>query len=198
MKLLYSPSSPYSAKVVMAASYLGIPLDLIQVATADEPSLLTDANPLGKIPTLIPDAGEAIFDSRAIMHFLDRDSGRKLYPRKDSKRTEAEVLEALCDGIMDSLVAIVYERRFRPEDKVHQPAIDKQWRKVTRGLDWLDANLPKTGKTLHGGHFSMAAMIGYLLLRFPGQWEDGRVALAAWTGKFSKRFPAFHDLKPRA
>ncbi|MDI6837280.1 MAG: glutathione S-transferase, partial [Rhizobiaceae bacterium] len=87
----------------------------------------------------------------------------------------------------DCLLAIVYERRQRPEERVHQPYIDRQWQKVSRGLDYLDANLPKTGKSLHGGHFSLAALIGYLMLRFPGEWEDGRTALAAWPQKFEKR-----------
>lgn len=196
MKLLYATASPYSSKVRMAALYLGIEIEGVKVATSDEPALLLDANPLGKIPTLVLDEETSIFDSRAIMHFLDRESGRKLYPRKDGKRTEAEVLEALCDGIADALLAIVYEKRLRPAEKVHQPEIDRQWRKVTRGLDWLNANMPKTGKSLHGGHFSLAALIGYLMLRFPGEWEDGRVALAAWPSKFAKRFPEFHALKP--
>ncbi|MCL6706792.1 glutathione S-transferase [Pseudomonas sp. R2.Fl] len=198
MKLLYAPASPYSAKVRMAASHLGIEIEAVKVSTSDEPALLIAANPLGKIPTLVVDEDTAIFDSRAIMHFLDRESGRKLYPRKDRKRTEAEVLEALCDGITDCLLAIVYERRHRPEEKVHQPEIDRQWRKVTRGLDRLNADMPKTGKSLHGGHFSLAGLIGYLMLRFPGEWEDGRVALTAWPSKFAKRFPEFHALKPQA
>ena len=198
MKLLYSSASPYSAKVRMAARYLDIDLEAAVVATSEEPHLLTDANPLGKIPTLILKDGTAVYDSRGITHFLHRKSGGKLYPRKDEKRTQAEVLEALCDGITDSLLAIVYENRFRPEEKVHQPIIDLHWRKVTRGLDHLDANLPKTGKSLHAGHFALAALIGYLMLRFPGRWEEGRAALAAWPAKFEKRFPDYPALKPQA
>lgn len=197
MKLLFSTTSPYSSKVRMAARYLGIDFEEIIVDTNDDPPVLINANPLGKIPTLVTDEGDAIFDSRAIMHYLHRLSGKGLYPKKDEKRTEAELLEALCDGINDSLLAIVYERRFRPEEMVHQPAIDKQWQKVVRGLDWLEANMPKTGKSLHGGHFAMAALLSYLMLRFPGQWENGRVALAAWPAKFAKRFPEFHDLKSK-
>lgn len=198
MQLLYSSTSPYSAKVRMAARHLGIDLEAIAVDTAAAPALLIDANPLGKIPTLLRDRESPIFDSRAIMQFLHRESGKRLYPHKDRKRTEAEVLEALCDGITDCLIAIVYERRFRPEDKIHQPAIDKQWGKVQRSLDHLDKHMPKTGKSLHGGHFAMAAMIGYLMLRFTGEWEDGRTELAEWPAKFAKRFDGWSELKPQA
>lgn len=198
MRLLYSPSSPYSSKVRMAAAHLGLKLDAEKVDTSAQPDLLTGRNPLGKIPTLITDEDEAVFDSRAIMQYLNRLSGKKLYPRKDGKRTEAEVLEALCDGITDSLLLIVYERRFRPPELVYQPAIDKQWDKVTRGLDYLNRHMPKTGKTLHGGHFALAAMLGYLMLRFPGQWEDGRTALTAWPHKFAKRFEGYGEMRPRS
>lgn len=198
MKLLCSSTSPYSSKVRMALRYLDIEAEVVRVATSEDPPELIDNNPLGKIPTLLSDHDGPIFDSVAIMHYLNRRSEGGLYPRKNRKRTEAEVLEALCDGITDCLVAIVYERRQRPEERVHQPYIDRQWQKVSRGLDHLNAHLPKTGKSLHGGHFSLAALIGYLMLRFPGEWEDGRTALAAWPQKFEKRFEGYAELKPQA
>lgn len=198
MKLLYSPASPYSAKVRMAARHLGIEIEQVKTDTNTAPPELLESNPLGKIPVLIRDGEAPIYDSVAIMHYLDRLSGGKLYPKKDDKRTQAEVLEALCDGIMDSLLAIIYERRFHPEEKIHQPWIDRQWDKVVRGLDYLEANLPKTGKKLHGGHFALAAMIGYLDLRFNGQWAEGRPELASWPDTFAKRFTHYAEMKSAA
>jgi glutathione S-transferase len=198
MQLLYSPASPYSAKVRMAARHLEIELKEVKTDTGAAPPSLTENNPLGKIPVLLRDGETPIYDSVAIMHFLDRKSGGKLYPSKDEKRTEAEVLEALCDGLLDCLLAIVYERRFRDEDKIHQPWIDKQWTKVVRGLDYLEKNLPKTGKKLHGGHFALAALIGYLDLRFNGQWAEGRPELASWPDIFAKRFTHYAEMKAPA
>ncbi|KPF41970.1 glutathione S-transferase family protein [Rhizobium sp. G187] len=198
MKLLFAPASPYSSKVRMAARHLGIDLEEIRVNTADNPPELVDNNPLGKIPTLITDEGQAIFDSRAIMQYLHRLSDKGLYPKKDEKRTEADVLEALADGICDCLLAIVYEKRFRPPELVSQDVIDRQWAKINRGLDHLDRNLPKLGKKLNGGHFALAAMLGYLMLRFPGEWENGRTALTEWPAKFVKRFEPYPALRPKA
>ncbi|KQW30969.1 glutathione S-transferase [Rhizobium sp. Root274] len=198
MKLLFAPASPYSSKVRMAARYLGIALEDVRVNTADDPSELVEKNPLGKIPTLITDKGEAIFDSRAIMHFLHRTAEKRLYPKDKAKRTEAEVLEALCDGISDCLLAIVYERRYRPPELVSQDVIDRQWAKINRSLDYLDKTLPKTGKKLHGGHFALAATLGYLMLRFPGEWENGRAALAEWPAIFAKQFEPYPALRPKA
>ncbi len=197
MKILYSPTSPYSAKVRMAAHSLGLAPESLRVKTDEDPSELTDQNPLGKIPVLITDEDVAVFDSRAILQYLDRVSGRKLFPKGARKRTEAEVLEALADGITDCLLAIVYEKRMRPEEKLHQPWIDRQWSKVARGLAMLEANPPKLGKGLHGGHFALAALLGYLTLRFSGQWEEQHPKLIKWTSKFESRFPDYPYLKPQ-
>ena len=198
MKILHSPASPYSVKVRMAARHLGLDVTEEKTDTNAAPPELIDNNPLGKIPVLIRKNEPPVYDSVAIMHYLDRLSGGKLYPKKNGKRTEAEILEALCDGIMDCLLAIVYERRSRPEDRVHQPWIDKQWKKAVKGLDHLNANLPKTGKKLHGGHFALAALIGYLDLRFAGEWAEGHEALAQWPETFGKRFEAYKDMRAAA
>lgn len=195
MKVLYAPASPYSAKVRMAARHCGIDFESVKTDTGAEAPDLVDNNPLGKIPTLITEDGSAVYDSRAIMQYLDRMSGKKLYPRNAAKRTEAEVLEALCDGICDALLLMIYERRFRPEEKVHQDWLDRQWRKVERGLDQLNANLPRTNKSLHGGHFALAALVSYLTLRFDGKWERGRAKLKNWPAKFEKFFPDYSALK---
>jgi len=197
MRLLCSSTSPFSSKVRMAARHLGIKLEEIHVDTNAGPALLVDNNPLGKIPTLLTDDGDAIFDSRAIMHDFDRREGG-LYPSKKGKRTEVEVLEALCDGTMECLLSIVYERRFREVERQHQPWIDRQWTKATRALAHLDAEPPKIGKRLHAGHFALAALVGYLQLRFEGQWEADHAGLIDWADKFEKHFPDYHAMKPRA
>ena len=198
MKLLCSPTSPFSSKVRMAARYLELDITEIRVDTNAGPAILVDNNPLGKIPTLLTSDGEAIFDSRAITHYLGRMKGKRLYPTKDRKRTEAEILEALCDGTCDCLLSIVYERRFRTEEKIFQPWIDRQWTKAKRTLDQLSAEVPKIGRKLHGGHFAMAAMLGYLQLRFAGEWEDDHSDLIGWLRTFEKKFPDFQALKPQA
>jgi glutathione S-transferase len=197
MKLLCSPTSPFSSKVRMAARHLGLEVTEIRVDTNVGPAILVDNNPLGKIPTLLTDDGTSVFDSIAIMHYFDRLTKGALYPSKKGKRTDSEVLEALCDGVCDCLLAIVYERRFRDEEKVHQPWIDRQWKKVETALNYLAANAPKIGKKLHGGHFALAATIGYLDLRFKGQWEEDHAELTGWLREFKKAFDGYEQLKPQ-
>lgn len=66
----------------MAARHLGIDITNVAVDTNAEPATLVDNNPLGKIPVLLLDDGGSVYDSVAIMHYLDRLSGGKLYPKR--------------------------------------------------------------------------------------------------------------------
>nr|WP_281378112.1 glutathione S-transferase [Martelella radicis] len=194
--MLYATASPFSAKVVMAAHHLGLDIDLEPVDTVKPPEALLAANPLGKIPTLVTDDGLTLYDSRTIMHYLDRlADDKRLYPHKLEKRAAVERMEALCDGICDAVVLVVYEKRYRTPETWHQPWVDRQWDKIRRGLDYLDENPPQLKKKLNAGHFALGGLIGYLMLRFPGEWEEHRVRLARWPSAFEEAFPAFRTLK---
>ena len=195
-KILISPTSPYSAKVRMAARYAGFAFESVAVDTTAEPAQLISSNPLGKIPVLITDDGEAVFDSRAITQYVNRETRNALFPRNAAKRLEAERLEALADGICDCLLAHVYERRSRPEEKVHQDWLDKQWAKAIRALDTLNANPPKLPKKITVGQIALRACLGYLALRFPGKWERGRAKLVRWAKRFDEKFPELVEFVP--
>lgn len=195
-KILCSPSSPYSAKVRMSAACAGIPFETVTVDTAVDPADLLAANPLGKIPALVTDDGEAIFDSRAITQYLNRVSRNALFPTALGKRTEAERLEALADGIADCALAHVYERRYHPEEKVHQPWLDRQWSKVERALDHLNATPPRLGGKANAGQIALRAVLAYLDLRFAGKWERGRARLRRWAARFDEKFPELKPLLP--
>jgi len=194
--LLYAPTSPYSAKVRMAAAAAGIPLDARIVDTSADPEQLVSANPLGKIPTLVLDDGSAVFDSRAITQYMNRQSNCRLFPRNPARRTRTERLEALADGMADCAVAHVMERRVRPGEKVHQPWLDRQWTKIARALDHVEVNLPRLGKHADAGQIALRATLGYLSLRFPGQWEKGRSRTRRWAERFDERFPELKGLLP--
>jgi glutathione S-transferase len=187
-KLLYAPASPYSAKVRMAAAHAGIPLEAIKIDTSTTPTELLQANPLGKIPVLLTEDGLSIYDSRAITQYINR-AGGNLFPRNAEKRTAAEMLEALADGICDCLLAHVYERRSRPEEKVHGPWLEKQWSKVVRALDHLNGQPPKLTGKLHAGQIALRSCLAYIDLRFPGSWQPGRTKLKRWAKKFDEKFP---------
>jgi len=197
IRLFYAAPSPYSAKVRMAAAHAGIALEPVKTDTSEPSAEFLRANPLGKIPVLVLEDGTSVYDSATIVQYLNRASKNALYPRNPAKRTEAETLEALADGICDCLLAHVYERRSRPEEKVHQPWLDKQWAKATRALDALNAAPPKLPSRITAGQIALRAAIGYLQLRFDGKWEKGRSRLVRWAKRFDEKFPELARLVPQ-
>jgi glutathione S-transferase len=195
-QILFSPASPFAAKARMIAAHAGYAFEPVLVKTDEMPANLIAANPLGKIPALVTDEGKGIFDSKVITQYLNRVSGGKVLPKNAGKRLEAEMLESLADGIADCAVACIYEKRQRPQEKYHQPWVDKQWGKVTRGLDFLEGSAPKLPAKIHAGHLALAATLAYLNLRFP-EWSKGRPKLRNWLKKFAAKHLELAKLLPQ-
>ena len=199
MKLLYAAPSPYSSKVRMAARFLGLDIEVVPTRTGQDADALNAANPLGKIPCLILDDGTALFDSRAIMQELNRIERNRLFPSARDKRRAAERLEALADGMCDAMLLMVYEGRYRPEEKRHDEWVEMQWGKVTRALDWLEANPVRVSPRLTGGQFALAAALGYADLRHAERdWTRGRPKTKRFLARFAEQFDGWEELRPQA
>jgi glutathione S-transferase len=193
--LLCSPASPYSSKVRIAALACGFPLEEKFVSTVDEPIFLLEANPLGKIPTLLLGDGKALFDSSVIVRYLDQQAGGLFGSNNETLIANAQ-LEALGDGINDAALAIIYEKRFRPIEAIYQPWLEKQWRKIKRALTSLDGCLPPLEKSPGIGAISLRVALAYLSLRFCGEWEQGHSNLINWAKAFDEAFPALSSALP--
>ena|SRR6476620_4387468 len=193
LTLRSSPASPFGRKVKIAAAVLGLS-DRIEVVAADtnDPSdSLRQQNPLGKIPTLVLESGETLFDSRVIVEYLDwLAGGGRLFPAAEARFAVLRE-QALCDGIMDAALLQVYEGRYRSADRQEKGWLDLQAGKVTRGLDDAEAHLSERGQPLHAGRIALACALGYLDLRFQGRWRTSYPKLVAWLDDFSARVPAF-------
>ena len=103
MKLIGSLTSPYVRKVrvVMAEKKLDYQFVLDDVWAPG--TVIAESNPLGKVPCLVMEAGEAIFDSRVIVEYLDTLSPvGKLIPSQSRERVEVKTWEALADGVSDA------------------------------------------------------------------------------------------------
>ncbi|MEL7272839.1 MAG: glutathione S-transferase N-terminal domain-containing protein [Pseudomonadota bacterium] len=197
--ILYGATpSPFVAKAAMAALHGGVAITIKPVNVGAGDPELDALNPLSKIPCLKLDDGRAIYDSRAITRFLDRESGGKLYPTDHDTATVVETMEALCDGICDCGLSYVYENRMRPPEKVSQDWLDRQLGKILRGLDALNANPPAMGAAMKMDAIACAATLGYMDLRFEGMWRDGRDGLVQWLADFEANHADLAALKPSA
>lgn len=197
MKLRSSPPSPFGRKVKIAAKLLGV-YDQLTVENGDtkDPSdSLRQQNPLGKIPILILDDGETIYDSRVIIDYLDEIAEKSVIPATGAARRQAQTLQSLADGITDASILIVYESRLRPENERSQGWVDYQSEKVERAMTWLEDNCPSMEDGINVGHIALACALGYRDLRFSSDWRDGHPKLASWLADFEAKVPAFEQTK---
>ena len=177
MKLMSNPLSPYGRKVKLTMAMKGLTDRIEIVATDTNPGdnvALNTANPLGKIPCLVIDGGTAIFDSNVICEYLDSLAPTPvLFPKSGAERFKTLVLGSLADGILDAALLLVYEKRFRPEEKWHAPWQQRQQAKIDRALDELEKAPPAWGASPDYGHLTLAAALGYLDFRHEGKWRAG-------------------------
>lgn len=199
MKLLSSPMSPYVRKVRMTASMKGLD-DRIEHRPADTNAgddALNKLNPLGKIPCLITDQGDALFDSHVICEYLDSLTPTPvLFPKSGPERWRTLTLGGLGDGILDAALLLVYEGRFRPENMKVQAWVDRQQNKVDRALAQLEAAPPAWSGNPDYGHMTLAAALGYLDFRHGGKWRAGHPKLVKWLDSFAAAVPAFEATRP--
>jgi glutathione S-transferase len=201
MQLLSHPFSPYGRKVKVAMAMKGV-ADRIQVIQVDTNPLenpdIIRANPLGKIPALVVEGDAAIFDSHVICEYLDSLApSPMLFPKSGVERMRTLTLSALADGIMDAALLLVYEKRFRPEEKWHAPWMARQQGKIDRAVDLLERQPPIWKESPDYGHLTLACALGYLDFRHDGKWRAGHPGLVVWLDAFSETVPAFEATRPR-
>jgi glutathione S-transferase len=195
-----SPASPFARKVRMAILHLGL-ADKVEIVAADTTNpddLVRQDNPLGKLPVLVTEQGKAIYDSRVILEYLDhRAGGGIIIPDGWPARLDSLTMHALCDGIMDASLLIVYEARHRPPAIHHQPWLDYQRGKVVRGLAAL-AKTPPDPARFEVGAIAAACALGYLDLRRQVAWRGEFSVLVSWLDAFRASHPEFDATLPPA
>ena len=193
-----SLTSPFGRKARLAAVHLGLDVD-VQPTSANEPgSTLASDNPLGKMPVMILDDGRRVYDSRVILEQLDiMAGGGRILPRDPKARIDALTLQALGDGIMDAGILVVYEGRFRPKDKQHEPWLEMQRGKLKRGLAAL-AQQPPDAKAVTVGTIAVACALGYVDWRKQSDWRNDHPSLVGWLDAFRGATTAFDATLPPA
>jgi glutathione S-transferase len=203
MKLIGSAASPYVRKVrvVLAEKRLEYQFVIEDVWSAD--STISTSNPLGKVPCLIMDGSEAMFDSRVIVEYLDTLSPvGKLIPAQSRERAEVKTWEALADGVMDAGIAWRLEATWphRADSERSQVWMDRQSVKVKDGIAAMSKGLGDkpfcSGIHLSLSDIAVGCALGWLGYRFPEiDWRGSHSNLGRLYDKLMLR-PSFSDTKP--
>ena len=205
MKLIGAVTSPYVRKVriVMAEKKLDYQFVPEDVWSAD--TRIAESNPLGKVPCLVMEGGEAVFDSRVIVEYLDTLSPvGKLIPQPGRERAEVKTWEALADGLLDAAILARLEATWpgRTDAQRSQAWIDRQMAKIDASLQAMSRGLGDkpycSGIHLSLSDIAVGCALGYLDFRFPQiDWRAGHPNLQKLQDKLMGR-QSFIDSRPPA
>ena len=205
MRLYITGPSPYARKILVALRELGLadPVQLIDAAlpqygsfpASRDPHLAAE-NPLGKVPCLVTDSGESLFDSVVIAEYLDTlVSEHALCPAGGDERWRALQRQALADGMLDAGVQMRLEQ-LRPAALRWPLMLEAQREKIERALNTLetDASLPAAPFSI--GVIALVCALDWLEFRdITSDWRAGHPRLARWHEGISQR-PSLISTRP--
>lgn len=203
MKLIGAVTSPYVRKVRIVMAEKKLDYQFIQEDVWKPETNIGASNPLGKVPCLVMEGGEAVFDSRVIVEYLDGLSPvGKLIPPSGRERAEVKTWEALADGVLDAAILARLEATWagRTAEQRSQAWIDRQLSKIHAALRSMSQGLGDK-PFCSGIHFSLSDVavgcaLGYLDFRFPViDWRTNHPNLARLSDKLVQR-QSFIDSKP--
>ena len=191
MKLYFNPASPFVRKVLVVAKECGAAdqLEIEEIAlTPVNPHIpLNSHNPLGKIPALVLDDNQNLYDSRVICEYLDSTYGSKLFPA-GSERWTVLRQQAIADGLCDASVLVRYESFVRPKEKQWSEYVEAQLNKCHRAIALLDQECAEFGERVDIATLSTAIALEYFEFRNPDEvWQQRAPTLAKWLSDFSQR-----------
>ena len=190
MKLLYQTHSPYARKVLVAAHETGLAGQLDVIHHETSPTRRNEAvyavNPLGKVPVLLLDDGEVLFDSGVICEYIDGlHGGPKLIPMHTAGRYGVLRMQALAQGIADAGIAARWDIERRPEALRWPVLVDAYREKIAATCDYLEREIDEGAVDL--GTIALATALSWIEFREVYDFRAGRPRLAAWYERFSSR-----------
>lgn len=199
LRLISATPSPYARKVRIALAEKNIEFELITEVPWNQGAMTEQHNPLAKLPVLLLEDGDSIFDSRFILEYLEL-----IYPQTPllssdvPERLLAKKLEVLADGVCDAVVLVFFERMRGENESAEWTA--RQIHKIEAGVGEL-ARLIDQRQFAVGDKFGLAdiavgSALGYLKVRFKEfDWQTIYPSLAEYSAKLELR-PSFQHTQP--
>jgi glutathione S-transferase len=195
MKLIGSLTSPYVRKVRVVLAEKKLEFQFVEEDVWSKDSTISTANPLSKVPCLIMEGGEAMFDSRVITEYLDTMSPvGKLIPTSGRERAEVKTWEALADGLLDAAITARLEATWtgRTDAQRCSAWIARQMDKIHASLAAMERGLADkpfcSGVHLSLSDVAVGCALGYLDFRFAQlDWRSAHPHLARLHEKLAQR-----------
>ena len=201
MRLLYAPTSPFVRKVMVCAHLSGQAERIEWLDSAAHPvrrdNRIAAHNPLAKVPTLVLDDGESLYDSRVICEYIDSLGSAGIFPPAGPARWKALTRQSMGDGLLDAALLARYELTARPTEMQWPVWRQALLTKVMACLGAIEAIAPElatAGPTI--GEVAIGCGLGYLDFRFPElDWRASHPAATRWYAGFAQ-LPAMQATIP--
>lgn len=193
--------SPFTRRVAITLHHFDIAYEHRPLTAWSQLEEVRRYNPVGRVPSLVLDSGEVLFDSVAILDYIDHlvDPARALVPLRGPDRHEVLRVVACGLGALEKLAAWVYETTMRPSGKVHEPWMKHNEDQTISALTWLDARPGKLWLVLD--RFTQADVTAVTLLDFaqrvnPALVAHGRFPRLEVLSQHCDSLPAFALTRP--
>ena len=193
--------SPYVRRVAL---WLGLQHRSFEhrpiLITGEDFDRLRKINPLGRVPVLVLDDGEALIETASIIDWLeDSAPGNRLLPPSGTERRDAMRVIGFANSLAEKVVALVYERQRRPAE-YHWPEWQSRLEtQIAGALDWLEAATPEEaffgGAEPGGVDAAVLASFDHCWHMHPGLVRHPRLEALS---QRADRLPLFADCHPRS
>jgi glutathione S-transferase len=199
MKLVGSKTSPYVRKCRVILAERALPFEFVEESAWTAETTVPRYNPLNKVPALVMDDGESIYDSRVICEYLDAISGANLLPSDPARRAQVRRYEALGDGLADAGITVFLERK-REAARQDPTWIARQLDKVNAAIAAIDSGLGERdylgGAQPNMADIACACAIFWSEFRMPELGVRQKYPrLKAWVERMESR-PSFSSTRP--
>lgn len=186
MHLYINTTSPFVRLVRLAIAEKGL-ADRVTVEIVDpwaDPEAFLRANPAGRVPVLVTDAGHAISEAHLILRYLDSIAAPTLLPDEDLEITLA--LAGMTLGAIEASTAIIIGRKSSADFDTDMVG-SKRFRTISEALARLDANIPRDFADRPDiANCAAVTLIDYVVFRFPDRnWLADLPALSKWRNRQS-------------
>ena len=190
MILYYQTHSPFARKALVFAHEIGLADRLEVIHHETSPTRRNDEvyaeNPLGKVPILLREGKEPIFDSDVICAYLDTlHEGRKLIPEAGEPRWRSLRLQSVAQVLAQTGIGLRWEWERRPEHLRYPALADGYAEKIEATYDWLERTLdPEAAVDI--GQIALATTLSWMAFRDLPSFRN-RPKLTAWFDAFENR-----------
>lgn len=196
MILVGQYDSPFVRRVAIALNHYEVPFERHVLSVFQDFDEMLDINPLGKVPTLILPGGERLYDSRAIIEYLEATvpPERRLTPNIEALRRDMLCIEAVGIGLAEKIYERAIEFSRRSPGKQDPVWIKRLERQIETTLEWLEERLNSdwlVGDDLTRADLAVAVAATYLVEKLPKHFDDARFPRLEAHRKRCEGLPAF-------